>query len=377
MNAPRVAVFIPSLRGGGAERAMLLFAEGLLAKGYRVDLLVAQHEGPLVNEVPQGVRLIDLGERKVSRTLPKLTKYLVRERPQALYSTIVNANIVAILAAEGAKRFHKLTCRVVVRESNVLAPKGPLTLARRLSGIVAPRLYRRADAVISVSHDVATELCASSLALQGRVHTLPTPVVSAKIFELSAQPASHPWVVERASARDSLAARPLIVGAGRLHPQKDFPTLINAFAKIHQRSNARLIILGEGEERKRLEQQIQSLGLTECVSLPGFAPNPYPFFRYADTFVLSSRYEGMPNVLLQAMAFGTPVVATQCQSGAQEVLTCESFGRLVPPGDVDAMAQAIEECTSLPRSESAVRFVADRYSVQHATEEYLRAGGVV
>lgn len=369
----RVAVFIPSLRGGGAERAMLLFTEGLLAKGYLVDLLVAQREGPLLAEVPAGVRLIDLNERKVSMTLPKLIRYLTRERPRAIFSTIVNANIVAVLAAQWARRVRGVRCRVVVRESNVVAPKGPLSLARRISGRMAPFLYRQADAVISVSNDVAAELRAAAPQLAARVHTLPNPVVSPRIFDLATAESGHPWLVARAT--DPSTA--LIVAAGRLHPQKDFSTLIRAFALLRASRNARLIILGEGEQRSMLERLINDLGLTESVSLPGFVANPYPYFRFADTFVLSSLYEGMPNVLLQALAFGTPVVATRCHSGAQEVLTDVTYGRLVPPGDSEAMAAAIVECLAMRRSQEAIEFIADHFSVTHATDEYLRAAGLV
>lgn len=372
----RVAIFIPSLRGGGAERAMLLFAEGLLAKGYLVDLLVAQREGPLVSEVPAGARLVDLGERKVSRTLPKLTRYLAREKPSALFSTIVNANLVAVLAAQWVRRVHGFHCRVVVRESNVVSPKGPLSFARRVSGRLAPWLYGYSDAIISVSKDVAAELSTAAPKLSPRIHTLPNPVVSPKIFALSELDSTHPWLHERRNAASNIAA-PLIVAAGRLHPQKDFPTLLKAFAILRAERSARLIILGEGEQRAQLEALVTELGLADCVSLPGFAANPYPYFRHADSFVLSSVYEGMPNVMLQALAFGTPVVATRCHSGAQEVLTDAAFGRLVTPGDSQAMAAAISECLRMPRSREAIEFVAEHFSVTHATDEYLRAAGLV
>ena len=170
---------------------------------------------------------------------------------------------------------------------------------------------------------------------------------------------------------------PLLVAAGRLHPQKDFPTLLKAFALLRASRDVRLIILGEGEQRSLLERMVRELGLEESVSLPGFVANPYPYFRSADTFVLSSLYEGMPNVLLQALALGTPVVATRCHSGAQEVLTDTSFGRLVPPGDTKAMAAAMAECLSMPRSDVAIKYVADHFSVTHATDEYLRAAGLL
>lgn len=368
----RIALFLPSLRGGGAERAMLLFAKGLIARGYLVDIVVAQATGALVREVPTGARLIDFQCRKVSFSIPKLYSYLRSEKPEAVYSSIVNANITAIISSLLCRTFGGFKGRTVVRESNVVTPEGQVSLPRRVAGFLAPRLYSFADAIISVSHDVATELTACLPSLSSRLFVLPNPVISEEIFKLSAEPAAHEWL------RDPQVDGniPIIVGAGRLHPQKDFTTLIEAFALVVANHPARLIILGEGEERPKLEAQIDRLGLNSCVSLPGFVANPFPYLKRADTFVLSSRYEGMPNVLLQAMAFGTAVVATRCHSGACEVVTSDEFGRLVSPGEPAEMARAIESCLHLPKSAGASELVSNNFSVKRATAEYLLAAGL-
>lgn len=371
----RIAIFVPSLRGGGAEKAMLLFAEGLVARGLKVDLLVAQRQGPLVDQVPARVRVIDLAEPRVSRALPKLISYLKSERPVALYATIVNANIVALVAAGWVRRTSGFRCPVVVRESNVLAPKGAVSFARRVSGIIAPRLYRSAHAVISVSQDVATELCGADARLKQKVFVLPNPVISPRMVELSKAAPQHHWWTAGTKTSDADEI-PLIVGAGRLHPQKDFSTLIQAFALLQAKQPARLLILGEGEERPMLEALVDRLGLKESVSLPGYIANPFPYLQRARTFVLSSRYEGMPNVLLQAMAFGTPVVATRCHSGAQEVLQTATFGSLVEPGNIEEMARAIEQRMHEPKSVESAHFVHERFSVERATTEYLLAAGI-
>lgn len=360
-----VAIFVPSFRGGGAERAMLLFAEGLLEFGYAVDFLVAQNTGPLRESLPKGVRLIDLKGSKVSFTLPRLISYLRREQPVALYSSVVNANIIALLARAIARS----GCRVAVRESNVTNPDGT-NIARRVSGLVAPLIYRMADSVISVSEDVARILCASSPELMKKISVLPNPVMSKDMLAKGELPSGHPWL------DDPAEEIPVILGAGRLHPQKDFPTLISAFAAVRKQRNARLIILGEGAERSSLEAQIAELGLADCVSMPGFVENPFPFFKRAKVFVLSSRYEGMPNVLLQAMAFGTPVVATDCDSGAREVIRNSGVGRLVTVGNSAGMSRAILVALDESVSKVAVEFVDQNYSVRRATREYLQAVGL-
>lgn len=361
----KIALFVPSFRGGGAERAMILFAEGLLATGYSVDFLVAQNTGPLRDSLPSGARLIDLAARKVSFAIPSLVRYLRAERPAALYSTIVNANLTAI----AARWLSRVRCPVIVRESNVLSPEAKMSGARRLSGALAPLAYRFAHSVISVSEDVKAELSEAAPKLAARIRVLPNPVVSDRMLALAEVPPAHPWLQQDANI-------PVILGAGRLHPQKDFPTLIRAFAELRRKREGRLIILGEGDERPKLEALVHWLEIAEFVSLPGYIENPFPYLKRANVFVLSSRYEGMPNVLLQAMAFGTPVIATDGLSGAKEVLKSGTFGRLFPAGDVSKLASALEESLPGIRNSAAATFVAENFSVSRATKEYLNVAGL-
>ena len=286
MAKAKIALFVPSFRGGGAERAMLLFAKGLLDLGHEVDFLVAQDTGPLRDSLPEGARLMNLNGKKVSYTLPALVRYLRAERPAALFSTVVNANIVALLA----RSISRVKCPVIVRESNVPNPEAT-SLPRQISGFLAPLFYRLADSVISVSEDVANTLSASAPFLRSKISVLPNPVVSPEMLKKGDLPPSHPWL------EDSQLDIPVILGTGRLHPQKDFSTLIEAFADVIKVRDARLIILGEGEERARLEVEIKALRIEDKVSLPGYVQNPFPYFKRARTFVLSSRYEGMPNFI--------------------------------------------------------------------------------
>ncbi len=176
---------------------------------------------------------------------------------------------------------------------------------------------------------------------------------------------AHGGGIGAAGQVDGLAACP-----------NDFGTLIEAFAEVRKQRAARLLILGEGVEREKLERLVKSLGLQDDVLMPGYVENPFPYLKRARVFVLSSVYEGMPNVLLQAMAFGTPVVATDCDGGAKDAVSSLDLGRLVRTSDSHAMAAAIIESLELPRNDIAAKFVADRFSVERATREYLHAAGL-
>jgi glycosyltransferase involved in cell wall biosynthesis len=164
----------------------------------------------------------------------------------------------------------------------------------------------------------------------------------------------------------------VLVAVGRLHEQKDFQTLLRAFALVRARRSARLIILGEGPERPALEAGVAKLGLTEDVDLPGFVPNPYAFMAGASQFVLSSRYEGLPTVLIEAMACGCPVVSTDCPSGPGEILDNGKYGRLVPVGDAAALAEAMEATLDAPPPAAELKARADLFHIDRVIDSYRR-----
>jgi len=340
---------------------MLVFASEALTRGYRVDLVVCSSAGVLKELVPTGARLIDLKCSRVSFALPGLLQYLRNERPAALFSTIMHTNVIAALAA----RLSGSGTTLVVRESNapISEPKG--SISRMLTYRLLPFTYRWADAVIAVSHGVAGELKAIRATLSPLIQVIGTPVISDQMLRLGDEQPLHPWFQP--------GELPVILGAARLQAHKGFRTLIQAFAKFRRRHTARLVILGEGPERERLEAEVMRLGLHSAVSLPGFTPNPFACMRRARIFALSSEYEGLPNVLIQAMAFGTPVVATDCRCGPSEILAGGRYGELVPVGDVDAMAEALEHAFLRAGSEEGRQSVLTRYSVASVTTAYLKA----
>lgn len=364
-TSPRpVAIFVPSVRGGGAERAMLMFGRELVANGFPVDLVTTRFEGSLGDTIPQGIRVVDLKSSKTVYALPGLVKYLRRQKPRALYSTIMNANVIAVWAA----RFSGLSMPVIVRESNAPVSTPKHSLSHRMIFRLAPYTYRFSNGVIAVSHGVAEELGTLAPSLRDKVHVVPTPVISDDVLRQGSMPVEHPWL--------ELKDRPVILSAARLMKHKGFITLIRAFKKLKGRLDARLLIIGEGEYRPQIEREIEAQGLTEDVSLHGFQTNPFAYMSRADTFVLASEFEGLPNVLIQALAFGTPVVATDCRSGPSEILCGGRFGRLVPVGDVDALAHALEQSLKEPRQHEGQEYARKTYSAQSAAEAYCALAGL-
>lgn len=326
-----VALFLPSLSGGGAERIILTLAAGLSARGVGVDLVLASATGEYLDRAPETVRLVDLGATRPLTAVPALARYLRRQRPRALLSTILSANLAAFLA----HRLAGVATRLVARESSTLSVD--LTRMTPLNRLLAPWLiargFARAHAFVAPSQSAADDLAKTAGIPREAIEVIYNPVVSDALRERARQPAGHPWLQGDAV--------PVIVGMGRLTWQKDFATLIRAFTLVRRAMPARLIILGEGEDRGGLESLRQALGVAEDVDLPGFVDNPYTLLARARLFVLSSRWEGLPGSLIEALACGVPVVSTDCPSGPREILDHGAYGQLVGVGDAEDMAAAI------------------------------------
>lgn len=326
----RLAFFLPGL-WGGAERTVLNLAQGIAGRGYAVDLVLAQAEGPYLAQVPESVRLVELNARhlRARRTLaslPALVRYLRRERPEAMFSALNRANVVALLAW----RIAGVSTRLVVSHRNTLS----YSSARRLSRALIVRLYPWADGIVAVSKGVADDLAHVTGIPRERIQAIYNPVVTPELRGKAQVPLDHPWFKP--------GEPPVVLAVGRLAAQKDFSTLIQAFAQVQETRPVRLLILGEGRERPMLEALVRQLGLEQDVSLPGWLENPYPYMARASVFVLSSRWEGLPGVLIEALYCGAPLIATDCPSGPREILAEGRYGQLVSVGDVTALARAIE-----------------------------------
>jgi len=360
--AQRIALFLPSLRCGGAERVMLKLAGAFAESGLNVDLVVAAAEGPYLSQVPPQVRLVDLAASRVLTSLPGLARYLRRYRPAALLSAMEHANLVALWARAIARVPMRVVVSIRITVSQDVQHGQPLRgrLATKCAGL----FYRTAQGVVAVSDGVADDFANVTGFRRSGIRTIYNPVVASELSALAEAPVNDPWFAG--------GEPPVVLGVGRLTMQKDFPTLLHAFARVRSQRLARLLILGEGEKRSELEALAQKLGLGRDVRLPGYVDNPFAYMRRCSVFVLSSAYEGLPNSLIEAMACGAPVVSTDCPSGPAEILEGGRYGCLVPIGDADAMASAILAILRNAPDTTSTRQRANMFSIEASADQYLQ-----
>lgn len=332
-DTKKIALLLDSLAGGGAERVMLNLANKYAEQGYKVDLVLAQKRGEYLDDVDERIRIVDLAASRFWEYFKPMVQYFKNEQPDVMLSATTILNLLAIIT----RKLSFSNARLVVSEHidiTSFAERGALqkpTIVKRL----IKYLYPYADQVVAVSEGAAQSLSNFSGLPVAKVKAIYNGVVDQHKLDLASAGLTHEWF-----GSQQLEA-PVIVAVGRLQPQKDFPMLINAFAKLRQKMPARLIILGEGELRDELQKQAQDLGVDEDLSLHGFEDNPFKFLANANVFALSSLYEGLPTVLIEAMACGCPVVSTKCPSGPEEILENGKYGTLVDVSDEQAFADAL------------------------------------
>jgi len=364
------------LGGGGTQRRFLALAQAFAAAGHRVDLVVASGHGDFRNRVPTSARLVNLDDTgptllprrrglRVAASTGRLARYLAAAAPDVLLASSNPANLVALAARarSAGRRARPLPVAISVNVDLAAALQARHWLHGGLLRLLARRRYPEAEAVIAISDGVAASIGAVAGVPQQRVTTIANPVDLAAIRRQAEQPLAHPWLAPEAP--------PLVLAVGKLKPQKDFETLLRAFARLRAVRPARLMILGEGERRSRLMALVRELGLEDSVALPGFAGNPYAWMARARLFVLSSRWEGFSNVLAEAMAVGCPVVSTDCPSGPAELLARGTLGSLVPVGNVEALADAMSRCLDHPVGREPLMARAETFSVERAAARYL------
>jgi len=356
----RVAIFLPSLEGGGAERAMSRLAAEFANRRISVDLVLARKIGPYLQQVPATIRIVNLDSRRVIASVPRLVRYLRNEKPACLISALSHANVVAIFSHLLATSPAKLI--VSERAPPFQAQSNAKLLRDRLLPFLIGKLYKYADHVIAVSHGVANQLALLGVP-RNKIAVIYNPVVDNALLDSAKEDVDHPWFVPHAP--------PVIVAAGRLAKEKDFQTLIRAFSLVRKTRQVRLIILGEGENRTELHNLTQELGVADDVSLPGFVENPYKYMKRARAFTLSSLFEGFPNVLVEAMACGAPIISTDCPGGSAEILENGRWGRLTAVGDAVTLANSIREVLDAA-SHPDVESRAALFSIEKMTDQYLK-----
>ena len=361
-----IALFFPKLEPGGAERVMLDLARGLHERGREVDVVLGSTKGGLSADLPPGVNRFELGAERLRYGTIPLIRYVRQRRPACLIATLDHAGVLAMTAST-LSRTH---VPVIVRVANTLSEKRATatTPAQKVTSTLASLMYPRVDLIVAPSEGVAQDLRSFLKSPGLNVRVIPNPVIRPEVFELARMPVSHSWFQP--------GAPPVILAAGRLVPQKDFETLIRAVAFVAPAVDCRLVILGEGPLRGSLQALARELGVEDRCDMPGFEPNPFAFMSKAAVFALSSRYEGLPAVLIQALACGAPVVATDCPSGPAEILDGGRYGELVPVGDPELLAKAIHIAITGPRrppDATAWR----RYSFDESVGRYEAAIGEV
>ncbi|WP_242097940.1 glycosyltransferase [Sphingomonas sp. CROZ-RG-20F-R02-07] len=363
MTTPgRLAFLLPHMTGGGAERVALRLIEDFVAYGHPVDLLLMTQWGELLPLLPPAVRIIDLHAPRVRDVIRPLARYLRTERPEGLQAFMWPLTVAAVVA----HRLARSNVRLVLSDHTTLSKQyGHLGRARRALLRESIRFaYPRADARVAVSAQAADDLAAVGGLARDGITVIYNPVdrPSAEVRDsAAAQAAAAAW--GNATAR--------IITVGGLKAAKNQPLLIEAFAILRRSRPARLVILGEGELRGKLEALVAARGLTGDVVLPGFFTDPWPFYDTAQVFALSSDYEGYGNVLIEAMRAGLSIASTDCPSGPREILDGGTFGRLVPCDDPAALALALAEMLDHPAHPAIMRARAEALSGQDTSDRYL------
>ncbi|WP_018142145.1 MULTISPECIES: glycosyltransferase [unclassified Thioalkalivibrio] len=363
---PRIALFFATSGHSGVDRVVTNLVREFAHYPMQFDLLTLRGHGPYIEDLPSNVRRFPLRAAHRNTALPTLIAYLLRHRPQALYTASHRLNRTALLARQLARPSMPVAIRMGMSIAATLAelkPAGARRLARSMR-----RWYPRADAAIAPSEGVGHDLRILAGMPEDRVHVIPNPIVTPGLLEQAAAPLDDAWLLD-GHAQEV----PVILAAGSLEPRKDFATLIRAFAALRQQRPARLIILGEGRERASLECLAEDLGVLQDLRLPGFQANPYAWMARANVFALTSRREGSGAVLVEALACGTPCVATDCPSGPAEILGQGALGPLITVGDATALTQALNALLTTPPGANALREAARPFAAQVSAQAYLRA----
>ncbi len=368
-----IGMFFSGLAGGGTQRRMLALARGFVGRGHEVDLLVASANGAFRAEVPPEANLVALGADRqrlpligrhrglwVPLAARALGRRLEAAPPDVLLASSTPANLTASWVRRRAAPAVPLVLTLNLPPSAVSEGLGPGAAPLRL---LMRRCCAGADALIAISTGVAADAAAMPGLGGRRISVVPNPIDAARIEGLAGQDPGHPWLDPEGP--------PLLLAVGKLKAQKDLPTVLEAFARVRKARPARLVVLGDGEERRRLERLARRLDVAADVAFLGFVANPFAWMARARVLVSGSRFEGFSNVLAEGLTLGCTIVSTDCPHGPRELLDGGRHGRLVPVGDAPAMATALLEALDDPADRGLQRARAARFSLDRAVTGYL------
>lgn len=362
----KIAFLLATSGHSGVDRIMTNLIIELARQGYSIDLLHIENHGPYLESIPLNVRWIPLGTKHVDTSLFAVMKYLKQEQPVVLFSDKDRVNRLAIFS----RFFSGVKTKVIIRNGTTISIdlKNRKLFDRLQQSFSMRYLYNFSDAIVMPSKGAKADFVAFSGQKADKIHVLPNAVISADFYPKAQEHIEHAWFKK--------GELPVILGIGELNKRKDFATLIKAFAKVRESKNCRLMILGEGKQRKLLEALIQELGLEQEVLLPGFIKNPYPYIKKATVFVHTSHWEGMGIVIVEALALGINVVSVDCPHGPRELLVDGKYGKLVGIGDIEALADNIIETLDKPLDAEFLQQAAKPYLSENSAKAYLALFGV-
>lgn len=350
----KISIFLPNLKGGGAEKSMTILANSFFEEGYQVDLILAKKTGPFLDLLKPGINCFDLNSNSVLKTILRLVNYIRDYSPQVLLTAINYVNITAILAKIISRKNFRL---VISERNNNFSRKIRLTdgLKPFIVNILVRFLYPFADSIIAVSKELALLVKKNIIFNKNKVIYIYNPIIL-NTYNLKSK---------------FFISEPYIIAIGRLEKQKNFPLLINAYNRLRNHTNSKLLILGEGSKRDELEELIAKLGLSQKIIMPGFEVNIRPYLEKAKMLVLSSNFEGLPTVLIEGLIAGTPIVSTNCPTGPNEILEGGKWGRLVKPNDEDSLYRGMLE-TLEDMNPPNGKNRAKEFNVENAVKAYLK-----
>jgi len=362
MQVKRLVVLISFSGQGGVERMVMNLVRQFAASPHiSVDLLLIRAQGPYFTNIPANVNIIQLNAKHTLTSIPELARYLKKNNPEAMLVAKDRAGRAALIA----KMLSAVNTRIVIRLgtnlSTALAHRSAFN--RWLRTAPMRHLYPLAHKVIAVSEGVRQDTLALTGLMPDKVHVVRNPVITDELVNLASQDCPHTWLEDNDI--------PVVLGMGRLSKQKDFPTLIYAFAQARKTRAMRLIILGEGGDRPSLERLIHELELEADILMPGFDANPYRWLSRANIFVLSSLWEGSPNALTEALALAVPSISTRCPSGPNETLAEGRYGSLIEMGNVEEMAEAIIQTLKSPLPADDLKEAVAEYKDNISAKHYL------
>jgi glycosyltransferase involved in cell wall biosynthesis len=361
-TAPHIAIFVTYSGQGGVERVVNLLSGGFLERGAQVDLLAPRITGEHKEHIPPGVNIVPLETRHTHSALIPLARYLRRDRPDAVLAVKHRAIVTAVLAGILSGFKGRIVGNIHTTISAGLAYSNFL---KRITYLGEMRIfYRLAHTIVGVSRGVADDIMDITGLSNEKVEAIHNPVLTAEILDQGKQSVEHPWFSD--------GKIPVILGMGRLTKQKDFHTLINAFAEVRKTRECRLVILGDGADLHSLRSLAREKGVSDDVDFPGFQINPFAYLSRSSLFVLSSRWEGFGMVLVEALALGIPVVSTDCPNGPREILEDGKYGILVPVEDPSALADAMARTLDDPPEPEPLMKAASKYTIEKSVDQYLK-----